>query len=242
MFLSLTNSQKPAPRFTGNDPDERFYDADNVGLTKVKEISGHLPCFSATNSLRFPETCFRQEGCGGRFYNLEDGSPAEDSKDEFDTSEFCDAHFNPENINFNDKEEQEEIARFYDGLESELSANEDEEDSNSKSGSDKAGETATEPRQTAGNRVRFRDFRFSNFGDENNLHSSFYFLLRNQKQGYEGEQISNPYGKPFPKSKYTDKQKRPFEIHHLPATLSPYSEVQSTRGSLGGCESFGGLQ
>ena len=42
--------------------------------------------------------------------------------------------------------------------------------------------------------------------------------------------------------KYTDKQKCPSEIHHLPTTLSPYSEVQSTLGSLGGRESFGGLQ
>ena len=94
------------------------------------------------------------------FYNLDDGSPAEDSEDELDTSEFRDARFDLEDINFDDEEEQKEIARLYDGLESESSADEDEEDSNTESGSDEAGEKATEPRQAAGNRVRFRDFRF----------------------------------------------------------------------------------
>ena len=106
------------------------------------------------------------------FYNSDDGFPAKDSEDELDTSEFCDARFDPEDIDFEDEVEQREMARLYDGLESELSADEDEEYSNSESGSDKAGEKAT--RQAAGNRVRFRDFGSPNFGDKNNLHSSFF--------------------------------------------------------------------
>lgn len=42
--------------------------------------------------------------------------------------------------------------------------------------------------------------------------------------------------------KHPDSQKPPPETQHLPTILSPYSQLQSTRGSIGGRESFGGLQ
>ena len=63
------------------------------------------------------------------FYNSDDGFPAKDSetdsKDELDTSDFCDARFDPDDIDF--EVEQREMAVVYDGMESD----EDEEYSNS---------------------------------------------------------------------------------------------------------------
>ena len=121
---------------------------------------------------------------------MDDGSPAEDSKDALDMSEFCNARFDPEDIDFNDDEEQMEIARLYDGLESESSADEDEEGSNSESGSDKAGEKAT--RQAAGNCVRFCDFGFPNFGEENTLHSSFFFCYKTRSKVMKESRYPTP--------------------------------------------------
>ena len=126
------------------------------------------------------------------FYNSDDGFAAEDSEtdseDELDTSDFCDARFDPDDIDF--EVEQREMAVLYDGLESETSDDEDEEDSNSESGSEEAGEKGT--RQVAGNCVRFRDFGFPNFGDKNDLRSSFLFCYEPRSKVMKGSRNPTP--------------------------------------------------
>ena len=122
------------------------------------------------------------------FYNSDDGFSSEDretdSEDELDTSEFCDAHFDPDDIDY--EAEQAEMAELYDGIDSD----EDDEYSNSESGSEEAGEKGT--KQAAGNRVRFCDFWFPIFVDKNNLRSSFLSCYEPRRRVMMGGRYSTP--------------------------------------------------